>query len=123
MLAPPNLRSFGEVLRWLLPIFTVFALLGQAVTSYAAAGVIGESSCCCPKPESCKCHDHDGKRDASPSLERCGGEATLVAPAVSIAVPTIEPVATLEPRVTALPIAEPEPIPDDISREPQTPPF
>jgi len=70
------------VTRWLLPLLAVFALLGNAVTSYAAAGMFGESSCCCPKPEHCKCHDHDGKPVSNAELKRCGGEAKLVPLAV-----------------------------------------
>lgn len=108
--------------RWLLPLFVVAALIGQAVTSYAAAGMIGESKCCCPKPESCKCHDHGGKGTEA-ELERCSGEAKLVAPACVVAVPAIQIAIGDVPRVTALVVHAIQPIPDDISRELEKPPF
>lgn len=110
------------MLRWLLPLVAVVALIGQSVTAYAAAGVIGDPTCCCPVKAKCKCHDHDGK-PAQPTLERCGGEATLVAPAVAIALPAIEPMIASEPRVTSASPHAPEPIPDDVSVEPEKPPF
>jgi len=111
------------VLRWLLPLFAVFALLGQTVTSYAAAGTIGDPTCCCPVKAKCKCHDHDGKSDQAPVLKRCAGFAKLVAPAVALAIPATELVITSEPRVTIAPATTIEPIPDDVSREPEKPPF
>jgi hypothetical protein len=109
--------------RWLLPFLTVFALIGQAVTAYAAAGVIGEASCCCPVKAKCKCHDHDGKSDSSPALNRCAGEAKLVAPAVASAVPVAVVELASEPHVTAAPFAATLPSLDDVSREPEKPPF
>jgi hypothetical protein len=111
------------VLRWLLPIFTVFALIGQSVTSFAATGVFGDASCCCPIKAKCKCHDHDGKGDAAPAMKRCAGEAKLIAPAIVIAVPAIEVEIGDEPRVTIAPAVTPHPIPDDVSSEPEKPPF
>jgi len=111
------------LLRWLLPIFTVFALLGQAVTSYAAAGVIGEPSCCCPIKAKCKCHDHDGDKREAPTLKRCGGEAKIVAPAVTAAIAAIDFEVTDEPRIHALPPSDPPPLIDDVAREPEKPPF
>ncbi|MBA3502402.1 MAG: hypothetical protein M4D80_35615 [Myxococcota bacterium] len=110
-------------MRWLLPILTVFALIGQSVTSFAAAGVFGDASCCCPIKAKCKCHDHDGKGDPAPAMKRCAGDAKLVAPAVAAAVPTIDVEIIDEPRVTVAPAITPLPIPDDVSHEPEKPPF
>jgi hypothetical protein len=109
------------VLRWLLPVLAVLALLGQAVTAYAAAGVIGESSCCCPSPSKCKC-DHDGKSSSTPEMQRCNGEAKLFAVTIVPAIPA--PVNELadEPRVSAVPPPPPPPIPDDITRTYEEPP-
>jgi len=111
------------LLRWLLPLVTVVALLGQSVATYAAAGVIGDPSCCCPVKAKCKCHDHDGKSAPAPTLERCAGEAKLVAPAVAVAVPSIEPTLASEPRVTTAPRCDPQPFPDDVTLELEKPPF
>ena len=110
-------------MRWLLPIFTVFALLGQAVTSYAAAGVIGDPSCCCPVKAKCKFHDHDGKPSSALALKRCAGDAKLVAPVTAHALPAIDLEVIDEPRVLTAPAPTPLPIPDDVSREPEKPPF
>jgi hypothetical protein len=109
--------------RWLLPILTVFALIGQSVTSFAAAGVFGDASCCCPIKAKCKCHDHDGKGEPSPAMKRCAGDAKLVAPAVAAAVPAIDFEILDEPRVTIAPVVTPLIVPDDVSFEPEKPPF
>lgn len=111
------------MLRWLVPIFTVLALLGQSVTTFAAAGVIGEAECCCPIKAKCKCHDHDGKSDQAPTVKRCAGEAKLVAPAAIACVPAIVATLASEPRMTFAPAPSPAMILDDISREPEKPPF
>jgi len=111
------------VLRWLLPIFTVLALLGQTVTSYAAAGTIGDASCCCPIKAKCKCHDHDGKHDSGPTLKRCVGDAKLIAPAIAHALPAIDLEIIDEPRVVIAPAPTPLVLFDDVSREPEKPPF
>ena len=68
--------------RWLLPLIAVLALCGRTVTAFAAAGWVGKTACCCPNPETCKCHehDHDGKSRPHDTLKRCGGDATLVSP-------------------------------------------
>lgn len=68
-------------MRWLLPIVAVFALLGNAVAAFAAAGTFGESGCCCPDPKACKCHDHDKPRPDD-QMRKCAGEAIKVAPHV-----------------------------------------
>ena len=76
------------LLRWLLPVIAALSVLTGSVTAYAAAGMIGESVCCCPDPDTCKCHDHDGQPAPAPELKRCSGEAKSVAPHL---VPTIVP--------------------------------
>jgi hypothetical protein len=109
--------------RWLLPILTVLGLIGQSVTSFAAAGVFGDASCCCPIKAKCKCHDHDGDGDPAPAMKRCAGEAKLIAPAIVAAIPAIEAEIADVPRVTIAPVVALLPIPDDVSREPEKPPF
>src|SRR5690606_31612078 len=68
--------------RWILPIVAALAMLCSAVSGIAAAGAMGEPACCCPSPDRCKCHDHDGTPKPS-TLRRCSGELTLVAPALA----------------------------------------
>jgi hypothetical protein len=108
----------------LLVLFTGLVLLGSQVAAWAAAGVIGESECCCPVKAQCRCHDHDGDRPSSgPVLKKCGGEAELVAPIVLAAVaprpPELRPIARL---LGAL-VHRLSPLPDTFAREPETPPF
>lgn len=79
------------VLRWLLPIVTAIALVGTTMTSFAASGVVPNGTCCCPNPETCKCHDHDKEPVPSPLMKRChDGGGTLVMPSSFVAV-TEEP--------------------------------
>jgi hypothetical protein len=111
------------VLRWLLPVIAVLALLGSSVTSWAAAGVIGDSSCCCPVKAKCKCHDHDGKPNPTPTMKRCGGVAQLVAPVVAHAVINTEPPIATDVQVAIVASPDREPVPEDRSIEPETPPF
>ena len=110
------------MLRWLLPIFAVVALFGQTVTSYAAAGRIGDASCCCPIKAKCKCDDHGGK-DAAPTFKRCVGDSKLIAPAIAHALPAIELEIVDEPRVVIAPAQPPLPLFDDVSGAPEKPPF
>jgi hypothetical protein len=109
--------------RWLFALLTTVILFGSSVTSWAAAGFVGESECCCPVKAECRCHDHDGKPAPAPLIEKCGGTAQLIAPAV---VPAISPepfaltVATQElllvpPRLS--------PLPDRLPPPPEPPPF
>ena len=99
------------------------ALLGQSVMAYAGAGMIQEVKWCCPIKATCKCHDHDGKSPSSPTLKRCSGTAKIVAPAAVTATPTEIVEVASEPRVTVTMVIAPEPIPDDVTYEPETPPF
>lgn len=108
------------MLRWLLPLVAVLAFFGQAVTAYAATGTFGDTRCCCPIKAKCKCGHDDAP---APTLKRCNGDAKLVAPAPAVA--TVEPVIAIdtEVRVTHAAVVVFEPIPDDVSREPEKPPF
>ncbi len=109
--------------RWLLPLIAVFALFGQSVTAYAGAGMIDDVQCCCPVKSTCKCHDHDGKSPSSPTMKRCSGTAKIVAPAHVPATPAVAVEVASEPRVIATVAIAPAPIPDDVTYEPETPPF
>ena len=73
------------VSRWFLPVLAVLALLASSLTAFAGAGAVGSSECCCPDPDTCKCHEHDGPAPDA-ELKRCGGEARLVAPHVAAAI-------------------------------------
>jgi len=111
------------VLRWLLPLIAVVTLLGSAVTAWAAAGLLGEATCCCPKPKTCRCHDHDGKPESAPTLKRCAGDAKWVAPVVA---PALEPAAvpsTSDVAVAVVATVTCEPIHESPTIEPETPPF
>lgn len=108
------------MLRWLLLVFTALALVSSSVTTWAAAGVIGDASCCCPVPDRCNCDDHD---DDGPVLKRCSTDARLVTPTVA---PAIAP-ATIDV-ITVAVVAParyaPAPaLPASPSYEPETPPF
>ena len=109
------------LLRWLLPIVAVFALLGNAVTAFAAAGTFGDSKCCCPNPKVCKCHDHDHPKQDD-QLRRCAGNAEKVAPVLQTIV--IPPV--LE-SVVVVAVHEVEYVTivasDQYATEPEKPPF
>lgn len=111
------------MLRWLLPIIAAMTLLGSSVTAWAAAGFFGESSCCCPDKTKCKCHDHDGDRAPAPTLKRCAGDATWVAPAVAPAIDPVDPLAA--PAVQTAPVdpIEVELLFDLVTLEIETPPF
>ncbi|MBL9019388.1 MAG: hypothetical protein JNL83_34690 [Myxococcales bacterium] len=86
--------------RWLFALITVLALCVRGVTGYAAAGWVGDTSCCCPSPEVCKCHDHDGKPHPDATMKRCGGDAQQVAPDLVTATAPASPPVT-EHRVVA----------------------
>ena len=111
------------MLRWLLPLIAAMTLLGSAVTSWAAAGFAGEASCCCPDASKCKCHDHDGKPHPGPTLKRCSGDATFVAPEV---VPALEPLVAptaADVEVAVVATVTFESTPESVTIEPETPPF
>jgi hypothetical protein len=66
--------------RWLASLLTLLALVLQPVGAYASSGVKTEVRCCCPSPEVCKCHDHDGRGEPSTELGRCSGAERVVNP-------------------------------------------
>lgn len=109
-----------HVLRWLLPVIAAFALVASSVSAWAAAGVIGDTSCCCPAPERCDCDDHD---DDAPVLKRCSTDATLVTPAITPAIPPARIDASPVISVTAASHAPPRALPASPTYEPETPPF
>lgn len=110
-------------MRWLIALIAAAILWGSAVTSWAAAGFVGESECCCPVKAECRCHDHDGQPHPDTTIKRCGGKAELIAP---VAIAAIEP-APIELRSffrAILTIAPPLlPLPDALPSPPETPPF
>lgn len=111
------------MLRWLLPIIAAMTLLGSSVTAWAAAGFFGESSCCCPDKTKCKCHDHDGDRAPAPTLKRCAGESTWVAPGVAPAVAASEPAVAIDVQMAPAAAIEIQPLLDLVTPEIETPPF
>lgn len=111
------------MLRWLLPIVAVIALVGSSVTAWAAAGVFGDTSCCCPVKARCTCHDHDGRPDPTPTLKKCGDGATRVAPVLVHAIPPPEITVTVARRATPAATSDRPPILESRSIEPETPPF
>jgi len=117
----PYARCF--VLRCLLPIIAAIAVVSASVMTWAAAGVVGDTSCCCPVKARCKCHDHDREPSQTPILETCKGDGKLVSPAVAhaVAVAPLEVCVELPLAMAAEP-ARPR-IPEDRSIEPETPPF
>lgn len=112
------------VVRLLLPLVAALALLVQPVAAWAAAGIERDVACCCPDPETCECHDHDGKGPASPTMRRCdSGKVTLVSPVLLVAdLPAAAPVVDVARPVT-VPAQEPELSFEDRTIPPEKPPF
>jgi hypothetical protein len=110
------------LLRWLLTVVAALAVLTGSVTAYAAAGLFGDSVCCCPDPDACKCHDHDVTPDDAPKLKRCSGDAQLVTPHVSAAV-VPEPALDVEQRTTIVLDYAESPPPDERYLDIESPPF
>ncbi|MDB4962688.1 MAG: hypothetical protein JWP01_2687 [Myxococcales bacterium] len=108
--------------RWLLPVVAVLALLASSVTAFAASGIVGETQCCCPDPEICKCHDHDSDRPADPVMKRCSGEAERVAPQVLPAI-VPEPAVATETRIVIEIEHDTLAMPAPRHDRPETPPF
>jgi hypothetical protein len=108
-------------LRWLASLLTLLALAFQPV-AYASSGVKTDVRCCCPSPEVCKCHDHEG---GGPSTEmgRCAGGERVVAPElVTSAVPeapivTVVVTRALEVEFEVLVLS------DAVGDAPEKPPF
>jgi hypothetical protein len=76
--------SYSLPLCWLAPVFALLVLLVQPLGAYASAGVKTDVRCCCPSPEVCKCHDHDGRGDTT-SMGRCAGGQHELAPELTTA--------------------------------------
>jgi hypothetical protein len=108
--------------RAVLSIVAVAILAGNAVTVFAGAGMIGDVECCCPDPDKCPCHDHDDQAPREAKLKTCSTDATLV-----VATPLVAVASTTAPAIEERPaprvVAAPEPIPDDVPTEIETPPF
>ena len=109
--------------RWLVSFVLALGVLSSSVMAWAAAGVVGDTDCCCPDKTKCKCHDHGKRPNPAPVMKKCGGPAELVAPAVElallaapIAIPTAPEHCTIVPRA-------PMQLPDDWSLVPDRPPF
>jgi len=110
------------LLRWLLPVVAVLAFLASSVTAFAATGVIGEAACCCPDPDTCKCHAHDEGPQPASEMKRCAGEAQIVAPHVVAAI-AVTPVApATETRLMAPVVHVTVPMPPSSSDRPEKPP-
>lgn len=112
------------LVRLLLPVIAALALLVQPVATWAAAGIERKMECCCPDPETCECHDHDGKGPSSPSMRRCdSGQVNVVTALMLVAlVPAAAPVLDVARPVT-LPAPEPELSLEDRTIPPEKPPF
>jgi hypothetical protein len=111
------------VLRWLLPLIAAMALLGSSVMSWAAAGFVENSSCCCPDKAKCKCHDHAGKPAPAPTMKRCNGDAQWVAPTVAPAVTSVQLPPATDVRVAAVATPFRAVVPVNRAIEVETPPF
>jgi len=109
--------------RWLAPVLTLLALLLQPVGAYASAGVKTDVRCCCPSPEVCKCHDHEGRGEPSTEMGRCGGGERLVLPElVTTALPDV-PIA-IEVATPAIVVDYDVPmLSDAVGDAPEKPPF
>ncbi len=108
--------------RWFLPLVAALAVLVGSVTTYAAAGLVGESSCCCPQPDHCKCHDHDGAPVPDDLMKKCGGDAERVAPNVQVATVPTPPSVDIS-SVIVDPPPSIDPPPEAWVVELETPPF
>jgi hypothetical protein len=107
--------------RWLVSLVTLLTLLGQPLGAFASAGEKAEVTCCCPDPEMCKCHDHDGH--GTDTMKRCAGAEHQVMPVLAVA--TIAAIVESIDVLRAHHVVEHRslPIPDSVSSEPETPPF
>ena len=98
----------------------MFALLGNAVAAFAAAGTHRVTSCCCPDPETCICGDH-GEQKPTPQMGRCGGNAIKVTPEQAVAI-VVEPVIPVTTEVVAPVMELAAPILTDRFLDPPVPP-
>jgi hypothetical protein len=98
----------------------MFALLGNAVAAFAAAGTYRITSCCCPDPDTCVCGEH-GEQKPDAQLGRCGGNAIKVAPTQAVAI-VVEPVAIIATAIVAPVFELAAPILTDRFLDPPVPP-
>jgi len=110
------------LLRWLLPVVAVLAFLASSVTAFAASGILGDTACCCPDPDTCKCHDHDGKPDPAAKMKRCGGDARLVTAQLTPALAVAPAMPELATRVVEELIHSTLPMPPARHDRPEKPP-
>jgi hypothetical protein len=108
------------LVRLLLAIIVALAVASSSAVSFASAGVVGDSECCCPIKAKCKCHDHEP--DRPPTLKRCNGDGKLVLPVIATAIEVAAPELTDAPRTLCPPTLRPVPIPEDRAIEIVTPP-
>lgn len=112
------------MLRLLLPIVAALAILVQPMTTWAAAGVQGDLSCCCPDPDTCECHDHKGHGHDQPRMKRCGsGPVELVAPVVLVATAPAPVPTLIAPREIAPPTITSVAMPERHADRPEKPPI
>jgi hypothetical protein len=125
------LRSLGglrkvydvvPVVRWLLTLVVALAVASSSAVSFASAGVVGDSQCCCPIKAKCKCHDHDKDPRSAPTLKRCNGEGKLVLPVIATAIEVAPPEINDAPRTLCPEALLPVQPPEDRTIEIVTPP-
>ena len=110
------------LVRWLVSLCVLLSLLGQPVAAFVSAGTKTDATCCCPSPDVCTCHDHDG-RGSDETIKRCAGSEHQVLPAVATATIAAVVDATDIPRVECVIEHDRFQIPPRISSEPEQPPF
>lgn len=125
MRGPGGLRKVYDVVpvvRWLLTLIVALAVASSSAVSFASAGVVGDSECCCPIKAKCKCHDHDKDPHSAPTLKRCNGAGKLVLPVIATAIEVAPPELADAPRTRCPETLLPAPIPEDRTIEIVTPP-
>jgi hypothetical protein len=108
------------VLRWLVAILTIVVLAGRGVTAFAAAGIQIDVKCCCPDPQTCKCH-HDGGE--SETIKKCSGAFHEMLPQLAETTLPTQPASAVERCVQRIATIAIAPLSDIPPREPETPPF
>lgn len=112
-----------SALRLLLPIVAALTLLAQPVVARAAAGLVGDTACCCPDPRTCDCHDHQGHGHDDQRMKRCGNDVVkLVAPVLLTALRPPAPPALVPPRRAIAPTFVPVALPERRPDRPEKPP-
>ncbi|MEO8705508.1 MAG: hypothetical protein ABI867_36090 [Kofleriaceae bacterium] len=109
-------------MRWLAPLFVLFAVMVQSANAFATAGVENDVMCCCPSVEVCKCHEHE-RPEAPTHLGHCGGavhEDTPILAVMTLPEPPVPMIASVTVRVA---ITDVLPIPPAPTYVPEKPPF